>query len=310
MELRDLEYFLACVDQGSVTAAAHRTHAAQPTVSHALARLEREVGQSLIERRPRSALKLTAAGELLAARARLALGALRAFEFDLAALRGRIHGPLRIASIQSLNATLLPDVLVQFLQKYPEVQIAARTYPGEDIARRIAGGLEDVGIIAGPVASRRVPVTAGLSEQLLYCERFAAVVPLGHPLARSKSVALSRLAGERLVLVPESSLTGTAISDAFERANVVPNIVMTIASTEALCEAVKRGVGITLLPRSYQVRASYRLKSVPLRDSALTREVKLLMLGDEFTSPAARAFRSLLVDVTRTARDGGAVRDP
>lgn len=52
MELRDLEYFLACVEEKSVTRAAQRVHAAQPTLSHALARLEQEIGERLLDRGP------------------------------------------------------------------------------------------------------------------------------------------------------------------------------------------------------------------------------------------------------------------
>jgi len=302
MELRDLEYFLACIDQGSVTAAAKRVHAAQPTISHALARLEREVGERLIERRPRSPQRITQAGELLASRARSALGALGAFRFDLAELRGAVRGGLRIASIQSLNATFLPDVLVRFLRKYPDVQVEALTYPAETIARRIADGLEHVGIVAGPLSRPGAPV----SHQFLFKERFAVVVPRSHAFARYRSVAVSKLQSERLVLVPESSFTGAAIGDAFGRAGIAPHVVMSIASTEALCEAVKRGIGVTVLPESYQVRSSYGLCSIALRDPIPTRDVGLLMPGDEVATAAAKAFRALLLELTRSRRDGPA----
>jgi DNA-binding transcriptional LysR family regulator len=307
MELRDLEYFLACIEQGSITAAARRVHAAQPTLSHALARLERELGERLIERKPRAALRVTPAGELLAARARIALGALKAFEFDLSQLRGQVRGHLRIACIQSLNATLLPQVLVRFLQKYPDVQVEAHTVAAEEIARRIGDGQEDVGILASPVrAAGNSPSgftpLGGLNHHALYRERFAVVVPFGHAFAKRRSVALVSLAAERLVLVPESSFTGAVIGEAFARAGVVPKVVMAIASTEALCEAVRRGVGITVLPDGYRVKAGYRLRSVPLRDPTPMRDVGLVMLGDEHATPAARAFRALILEETRAQR--------
>ena len=78
MELRDLSYFLACVDSGSVTAAARQVHAAQPTISHALARLESELGVRVLERGARAPLRVTEAGQRLAQRARQALAALAA----------------------------------------------------------------------------------------------------------------------------------------------------------------------------------------------------------------------------------------
>jgi DNA-binding transcriptional LysR family regulator len=110
---------------------------------------------------------------------------------------------------------------------------------------------------------------------------------------------LVSLAGERLVLVPEGTITGAVIGRALTQAGVVPHVVMTIASTEALCEAVQRGLGITVLPDSYRVRATYRLCSVPLKEPTPVRDVGLLMPADEMASPAARAFRALLVEHTR-----------
>ncbi len=61
MELRDLSYFLACVEAGSVTRAARAVHVAQPTLSHALARLESELGVRLLERGARAPLQVTEA---------------------------------------------------------------------------------------------------------------------------------------------------------------------------------------------------------------------------------------------------------
>jgi LysR family transcriptional regulator, cyn operon transcriptional activator len=306
MELRDLEYYLACVELGSVTAAARRVHVAQPTLSHALARLERELGECLIERKPRSALRVTAAGELLAARARTALGALKAFEFDLSQLKGHVRGQLRIASIQSLNATLLPQVLVRFLQKYPDVRVEAHTVAAQDIAQRIRDAQQDVGILASPVRATATPSPTSRSSALvhraLYRERFSVVVPQAHPFAKRRSVSLASLADERLVLAPASSFTGAVIGDAFAQVGVVPKVVMAIASTEALCEAVRRGVGITVLPDGYQVRSAYRLRSIPLRDPTPMRDVGLVMLGDEHATPAARAFRALIWEETAVQR--------
>src|SRR4051812_17761215 len=121
MDLRDLEYFLAIVEAKSVTRAARRVHAAQPTLSHALGRLESELGERLLERKARAPLRLTDAGELVAARARQALSAITALNDDLGALRGHVGGNLRIAAIQSLSATLLPGVLARLAKEYPGI---------------------------------------------------------------------------------------------------------------------------------------------------------------------------------------------
>ena len=147
MELRDLEYFLAIVEARSVTLAARRVHAAQPTLSHALSRLEAELGERLLERKARSPLRLTDAGEVVAARARQALSAVTALKDDLASLRGHVGGNLRIAAIQSLSATLLPRVLARLAREYPAIKPTVRTLAAESIARAVASGRADVGLV-------------------------------------------------------------------------------------------------------------------------------------------------------------------
>jgi DNA-binding transcriptional LysR family regulator len=149
MELRDLNYFLACVEHRSVTAAARAIHVAQPTLSHALARLEREAGVRLLDRRPRDDLRPTAAGRLLLARARDARAAVDGFAADLAALHGMARGELLVASIQSLNATLLPVPIARFVARYPGVALGVRTHPAEAIAQAVRHGREEIGFVAG-----------------------------------------------------------------------------------------------------------------------------------------------------------------
>jgi len=149
MELRDLNYFLACVEHRSVTAAARAVHVAQPTLSHALARLEREAGVRLLDRRPRDDLRPTAAGRLLLARARDARAAIDGFAADLAALQGLARGELLVASIQSLNATLLPVPIARFVARYPGVALGVRTHPAEAIAQAVRHGREEIGLVAG-----------------------------------------------------------------------------------------------------------------------------------------------------------------
>ena len=146
MELRDLNYFLACVEHRSVTAAARAIHVAQPTLSHALARLEREAGVRLLDRRPRDDLRPTAAGRLLLARARDARAAIDGFTADLAALQGMARGELLVASIQSLNATLLPAPIARFVARYPGVALGVRTHPAEAIAQAVRHGREEIGL--------------------------------------------------------------------------------------------------------------------------------------------------------------------
>ena len=275
MELRDLEYFLAVVEAKSVTLAARRVHAAQPTLSHALARLENELGERLLERKARSPLRLTDAGEIVAARARQALSAVTALKDDLASLRGHVGGQLRIAAIQSLSVTLLPGALSRLAREYPGIKPSVRTLAAESIARAVASGRADVGLLAGaPRAALR-----GLSVRLLFEEPLVALMRKSDPLAKAKRLNLAQLSARELLLVPDGTFLSDIIHAACEQAGFSPRVRLTLASAEALRETVRAGLGITILPRGYASPSDRDLVAVPLSRPTPKREVLLVERG-------------------------------
>ncbi len=298
MELRDLRYFLACVDEGNVTRAGLRVHAAQPTLSHALRRLEQETGTRLLERRPRHRVRTTPAGELLAARARRTLETLRGFSDDLAALQGLVAGTLRLAAIQSLAVTLLPPALALFARRHPGVQIDAHVAPADEILASVRDGRADVGLVAGPTP----PLPRLVTSERLYREPFVAVVRAADPLARRSQVAMSELKDRPLVLVPASSPTGAIIHAACAAAGLVPNVRLTMDSGEALRELVRAGVGATILPARYLHGPQKGLRAVRLVRPTPWREVFALRSPGE-PSAAVAAFLNLLREQLRGATD-------
>jgi LysR family transcriptional regulator, transcription activator of glutamate synthase operon len=292
MDLRDLEYFLAVVEAKSVTLAARRVHAAQPTLSHALARLEAELGERLLTRKARAPLQLTDAGEIVAARARQALSAVTALRDDLGALRGSVAGNLRIAAIQSLSATLLPGVLSRLARAHPAIKPSVRTLAAESIARAVASGRADVGLLAGAPRS----ALRGLTVKVLFQEPLVALLRRTDPLARAKRLRLSRLAQRELLLVPDGTFLSDIVYEACERAGFVPQVRLTLASAEALRETVRAGLGLTILPAGYASPADRDLVAVPLTHPTPRREVLLVERGPQqlATPRAVAVFTALL----------------
>jgi DNA-binding transcriptional LysR family regulator len=292
MDLRDLEYFLAIVEAKSVTLAARRVHAAQPTLSHALARLEAELGERLIERKARAQLRLTDAGRVVAERARQALSAITALRDDLASLRGHVAGELRIAAIQSLSATLLPSVLARLAREYPGIKPSVRTLAAESIARAVASGRVDVGLLAGAPRS----TLRGLSVRLLFEEPLVALVRQGDPLAKQRRLRLAQLAERELLLVPDGTFLSDTIHAACAQAGFTPKVRLTLASAEALRETVRAGLGLTILPRGYVSPSDKQLVALPLTHPTPKREVLLVerSTGQLATPRAVSAFVEVL----------------
>jgi LysR family transcriptional regulator, cyn operon transcriptional activator len=275
MELRDLSYFLACVDSGSITAAARQVHAAQPTISHALARLETELEVRLLERSARAPLRVTEAGQRLAERARQALASLGAVHDDLAEVKRGVRGQLRLCAVQSACVSLLPRALALFASTHPAVELSVRTLAAEKIARTVANGQADLGFVAGaPSFALR-----DVDRELLRREELVLLVRKSDPLARRKVVRLAVLAERPLVLVPGATFTGEIIHEACRSAGFEPNVVLTLSSAEALCEVVRAGLASTILPAGYLRPSDLRadgLVAVRLKDPTPRRDLWLV----------------------------------
>ena len=296
MELRDLSYFLACVDSGSVTRAALRVHAAQPTISHALARLEAELGVRVLERGARAPMRVTDAGLRLAERARQALAALAAVPDDLAEVESGARGQLRLCAVQSACVSLLPRALAAFACAHPAVELSVRTLAAEKIAKAVASGQADLGFVAGAPGSALREV----DRELLRREELVALVRKSDPLARRKRLRLAALAERPLVLVPGATFTGEIIHEACRAAGFAPRVVLTLSSAEALCEVVRAGLALTILPAGYLRAADPELVAVRLTDPTPRRDLWLVRRRPTSlpTPRAATEFLRLLRDTT------------
>ncbi len=294
MEIRDLLYFLACLEEGHLTQAAQRLHVAQPTLSHALVRLETEAGETLLTRSRRGTqrIRATPAGQLLEARARRAVAELSGFSDDLSALRGVMRGELRIGSMQSLNSTQVPRPLARFALQHPGVEVSLFTLAAEDIPKAIFAGRVDVGLLAGAPAS----ALRGLCVQPLQSEQLVAIVRRDDPLAQHRSIRLHKLANRGMVLVLAHTFTRNLILNACQMAGFSPRILLSLESGEAIREVVRGGLGITILPAGYLHRRDPTLRAVRITQPSLTREV--MAVWDERTTTSA-ALGAFLTELRR-----------
>jgi DNA-binding transcriptional LysR family regulator len=294
MELRDLSYFLACVDSGSITRAALQVHVAQPTLSHALARLESELGVRILSRGARAPMRVTEAGQRLAERARQALASLAAVQDDLADVKSGVRGQLRLCAVQSACVTLLPKALAAFTSAHPGVELSVRTIAAEKIAKVVASGQADLGFVAGAPSSALREV----ERELLRREELVALVRKTDPLARRKVLPLAALAERTLVLVPAATFTGEIIHEACRAAGFAPRVVLTLSSAEALCEVVRAGLALTILPAGYLRRDDPDLVSIRLKDPTPGRDLWLVRRRPTSlpTPRAATEFLRLLRD--------------
>ena len=246
----------------------------------------------VLERGARAPLRVTEAGQRLAQRARQALAALAAVQDDLAEVESGSRGQLKLCAVQSACVSLLPRALAAFAGAYPGVELSVRTLAAEKIVKAVESGQADLGFVAGAPSS----ALRDVERELLRREELVALVRKDDPLARRKVLRLAALAERTLVLVPATTFTGEIIHEACRAAGFEPRVVLTLSSAEALCEVVRAGLSLTILPAGYLRRSDPQLVAVRLKDPTPSRDLWLVRRRPESlpTPRSATQFLRLL----------------
>ena len=199
MELRHIRYFLAVADTLNFCRAAERLHLSQPPLSQQVRHLEAELGAKLFDRAKRQ-IKLTAAGEVFAAKARAILAQCdEAAKLAARADRGEV-GHLRLGlwqlPIPPVQTRLIIECLRAFVKRRPDVHLTLRSLsPGEQI-KAVKDGDIDVGIVRLPLAHNK----KGVTIETILRERILLAMSENNSLARFKTVPLRNLSGQRYIM--------------------------------------------------------------------------------------------------------------
>jgi DNA-binding transcriptional LysR family regulator len=242
MTLRQLEYVLAILDEGSITRAAQRLHIAQPSLSQQLRELERSVGGALVERLPRS-IRLTALGEKFEPSARAVVHAAQdALNVARAALNAQT-GELEIATVRSIATGILPASITRWRGKYPEATVRLHEFGHRStLEDQVRDGLADLAI--GPHPQRwQGPIVS------LGWEEFVAILASDDPVAQGVDrVRMEALRDRDWVLFePEHGLS-EVVKYACATAGFTPTPAVQTAQVEAAARLAAAGLGPALIP--------------------------------------------------------------
>jgi DNA-binding transcriptional LysR family regulator len=291
-ELRQLRYFVAVAEEGSLTRAAARLHIAQQSLSQQIRTLETQLGATLFERSPRG-VELTDVGRVLLREAPPVLArADRAVEAVRSAARGE-QGELRVGFLGSVANYFMPPVVRAFRERHPAVRLHAE----DMVIAALVAGLREGSLDAG---LSRPPLVDDLESEVLLREPVAAVLPAGHRLADRAGLTLADLAEEPWVLTPRASWPPwhRKYDDDFARAGFQPRVVQRGTTPQGLLALVAAGVGVTRLPLSSRSLRDSGVAFVPLTDQD-DACVELVWRPDT-PNPALPALREVVHEVART----------
>jgi len=241
MEMHQLRYVLAVARTGNFSRAAEQCHVAQPSLSQQILKLEEELGERLFDRLKREA-KLTRHGEAFLRRAVKILAEVDAAKREAADARSLLRGTLTVGVLPTIAPYLLPQVLAQYAEKFPGVEIVIHEDTTARLLKQAQAYEIDLALVSQPIEDERLEVRELFSEEL-----FLALPP-GHPLATKRVVLASDLQKERLIVLKEGHCLGDQVLGFCEVRNLKPNISFRSAQLETIQALVCAGLGISLIP--------------------------------------------------------------
>ena len=284
MDARQLEYFLAVADSGSVSRAADSLYLAQPSLSQAIRNLERELGTELFHRIGRR-IELTEAGRALIAPARQVLRDLESARTAVESVKGLLTGRLEIASMPSPAVQPLSAMIGAFLRRYPAMRVDVRAVPtAAQVAAQVHTGAVEIGL-AGTDGELRAP---GVAVRRVERQRFVLLAPPGGPLRPGRPVRMEDLAELTAIVAPPGTRARELVDRARER-GIAIRIGVQAAHREAVLPLVVGGAGVALVTRAWAELA--RGAGALVLDLEPPQYLQIFLLSRQAPlSPAAQAF--------------------
>ncbi|HZE35502.1 MAG TPA: selenium metabolism-associated LysR family transcriptional regulator [Candidatus Eisenbacteria bacterium] len=292
MDLRQLEIFVKVAELKSFSKAAQALRLTQPTISEHIRTLEQELGVRLLDRLGRGA-EATRAGQLLLSHATRMLQLQRETLQAMDSFQGRLAGDLHVAASTIPGEYVLPSLIGRFKEKFPDIVISLLIGDSRAVVDWVIDGRAEVAVVGAKLAHR------GIEYRELMPDELVVVVPVAHPWHGRKEIGLADLRAEAMLLREQGSGTRAAFEAALAQAGQdlsAFRIVGEMGSTQAIKQAVKAGVGVSVISKRAveEECRSGLVWCLRIRDLRITRAFYIATHRDRSRSPLAEAFRSFL----------------
>ncbi|QRM43443.1 LysR substrate-binding domain-containing protein [Rhizobium sp. BG4] len=296
MQIRALMYFDELVRTNSMRQAAENLNVAPTAVSRQIENLEDYFGTPLVERSARG-VTLTAAGELLAARAGRTLRELEHVQQLIEDLKGLERGRVTIFANGAIVASLLTPALAEFSKTYPSIRFEVMITSARQAVEAVNSARADMALtlFAPQMTEAKVIARSEITYEVIASSR--------HALAGRKEVTLRELARHALALPETSFGFRQAFDTAAERQGLTFEPAFTVSALEMLKELVLSDMAATLLPR-LSVRRELEagtLTAIPLAsESTIRTHAELSIAPDRQLSFAAAKLSGFIEEFMRS----------
>lgn len=282
LDIKQLSYFIAIVEEGNISRAAKKLHMAQPPLSNQLKLLEEELGVKLIERGARK-ISLTDVGEILYKRAKHIVELTNTTITEIDDFEKGIQGTLRLGTISSSGTALLNSRIIEFNKKYPEVKFEIHEGNTYELIELLNAGIIEVGVVRTPFNSQNF--------ECLYLdpEPMIAVMSKNYDIGNlGNKISLKDLSDKPLIIYRRFE---KILLSEFKMMEVEPDIFCVNDDARTTLLWAKSGLGIGIVPKSaVSLEFSKNIKYKIIMEESLKTKVGAIWMKERYLSTLAKSF--------------------
>lgn len=252
-----LRAFVAVAETGSFGQAARDLHLSQPGISRAVSAAEQELGGQLLSR-SHGTVEVTSLGERVLVRARAVLSELDSMRQDADAHRGLVSGHVRLGSMPSVSAVVLPALLAHVKRRHPALSVTVLDGHDDELVQWLRAGTVDIAVVAGR--------HTGLAQQPLLEDEFLAVLPADHALAAAPVV--SRAAFAELPFILTQAGCERLVLGLLRAVGVTPSVQHEVTEASTIVSMVSARLGVSIMPALAAPNPPQGVVLLPLRPRA------------------------------------------
>jgi len=289
MQVESLKVFCDLAETRSFTKAAQINNVTQSAVSQQIGALERQFKSLLIERSKKK-FRLTREGQVLYDYSKQLIQTYDSLQNRLQEMKDIISGTIRLATIYSIGLHELHPHLKKFLRLYPTVNVHVEYRRANQVYEDVLGNVVDLGLVAYPSRDAKLELVPLRKDSLVM------ICHPQHPLAKSKSVKLSQLAGQKFISFEPDIPTRKAIDKILRDHDVEVQSVMEFDNIETVKRAVEIEAGISIVPQATitQEVAKQTLAELRIEGVELFRPLAAIYKKNKVLSPAMKQFLHIL----------------
>lgn len=287
MDVKQLRYFIAITEEGSISKAAKRLHMAQPPLSQQLKALEAELGIELFERNTRK-LEITSAGQAMYHKAKQILKLMDITIKEVKDINNGLAGKLSIGTVSAAGATFLPQLISNFHSKFPNISFEIIDEDTSSIIELLSKGLIDIGIIRTPYNTEGFELINLPEEPMIVASK------IDYWDKSNKAISLKELKQLPLVLHRRYEKT---IGELCSKKGFSPNIICKSNDVRTILLWANAGIGVAIIPKNcLDLIPNTKLYYRELKEAELKVGTAIIWPKTGYKSSATKQFLKLLQD--------------